>query len=183
MALLILVKKFQHFKSSYLVQELLLFNEYFLADSFKCTKTRKKFCSTFVVICFLYVQNSGPPMFYFTFQWSLNMHRVPKSWKQSIGIPVAKDNHPKAMYDKKASDSDLSGHYPWENCWKANNTVHRPDPLQFAYRTVRGVKDATATLFNLVLNHLEGKKKHFKLLFLEFLSAFSAIQPHSWKAH
>ncbi len=34
------------------------------------------------------------------------------------------------------------------------------DPLQFAYRARCGVEDATVTLLNLVLKHLEGTKTH-----------------------
>ncbi|KAF7650870.1 hypothetical protein LDENG_00119440 [Lucifuga dentata] len=52
------------------------------------------------------------------------------------------------------------------------------DPLQFAYRTGRGVEDATCTLLNLVLRHLEGSKNHARLLLIDFSSAFNCIQPH-----
>lgn len=57
-------------------------------------------------------------------------------------------------------------------------TQDRLDPLQFAYKARRGVEDATATLLNLVLRHLEGNKKHARLLFIDFSSAFNCIQPH-----
>lgn len=47
------------------------------------------------------------------------------------------------------------------------------DPLQFAKRTKRGVEDATTTLLNLILMHLEG---NINMLFLALplcLPAFS----------
>jgi len=52
------------------------------------------------------------------------------------------------------------------------------DPLQFAHRARRGVEDATATLSNLVLKHLEGRKTQARILFVDFSSAFNTIQPH-----
>ncbi len=42
------------------------------------------------------------------------------------------------------------------------------DPLQFAYRLNRGVQDATITVLNLILNHLEGNRNHARLLFVDF---------------
>ncbi len=52
------------------------------------------------------------------------------------------------------------------------------DPLQFAYRLNRGVQDATVTVLNLILKHLEGNRNHARLLFVDFSSAFNTIQPH-----
>ena len=52
------------------------------------------------------------------------------------------------------------------------------DPLQFAYRPHRGVEDATVTLFNSILSHLEGPGSHARLLFVDFSSAFNTIQPN-----
>ncbi len=57
-------------------------------------------------------------------------------------------------------------------------TEHDLDPMQFAYRPLRGVEDATVTLMNLLFKHLEGKGTHARLLFLDFSSAFNTIQPH-----
>ena len=52
------------------------------------------------------------------------------------------------------------------------------DPLQFAYRAGRGVEDATGTLLNMVLDHLNGAKNFARLLFIDLASAFNCIQPH-----
>ncbi len=52
------------------------------------------------------------------------------------------------------------------------------DPLQFAYRLNREVQDATVTVLNLILNHIEGNRNHARLLFVDFSSAFNTIQLH-----
>ncbi len=52
------------------------------------------------------------------------------------------------------------------------------DPLQFAYQARRGVEDASSTLLNMIIKHLEGRKTHVTLLFVDFSSAFNTIQPH-----
>ncbi len=52
------------------------------------------------------------------------------------------------------------------------------DPMQFAYRPGRGVEDATCTLLNMILKHLEGKNNYVRLLFIDFSSAFNCVQPH-----
>ncbi len=52
------------------------------------------------------------------------------------------------------------------------------DPMQFAYRPGRGVEDATCTLLNRILKHLEGKNNYVRLLFIDFSSAFNCVQPH-----
>lgn len=57
-------------------------------------------------------------------------------------------------------------------------TAHALDPMQFAYRVLRGVEDATLTLLNLLLKNLEGNKTHARLTFIDFSSAFNSIQPH-----
>ncbi len=102
-------------------------------------------------------------------------------WKQAIVVPVPKivnavtlnDFRPIALtslimkcFEKLVKEVLLA---------KTKNLL---DPLQFAYRTQRGVEDATATLLNLVLKHLEGSKTHVKLLFAGFSSAFNSLQPY-----
>lgn len=52
------------------------------------------------------------------------------------------------------------------------------EPFQFTYWSGRGVEDATGTLLNMILRHLEGTKTFAKLLFIEISSAFNCVQPH-----
>lgn len=53
------------------------------------------------------------------------------------------------------------------------------NPLQFAYRSCRGVDNALSTLLNMITSHLEGVKSYVHLFFIDFSSAFNCIQPHS----
>ena len=53
-----------------------------------------------------------------------------------------------------------------------------PGTYAIAYKAKRGVSDATITLLNLLLEHLNVSKKHARLLFVDFSSAFNTIQPH-----
>ena len=55
---------------------------------------------------------------------------------------------------------------------------HLLDPLQFAYRTKRSVEDATLSMLNVILGHLERRGSYAKILFVDFSSAFNTIQPH-----
>ena len=96
---------------------------------------------------------------------------------------VAKNSHPKTLNDyrpialtcvKKIVMKSFEKLIKRELTFRTNSLL---DPLQFAYRLNRGVQDATVTLLNLILKHLEGNKKHARLLFGDFSSAFITIQP------
>ena len=52
------------------------------------------------------------------------------------------------------------------------------DPLQFAYRSGRGVEDAIATLLHKLLQHLESPGCYARILFADFSSAFNTMQRH-----
>ena len=52
------------------------------------------------------------------------------------------------------------------------------DPLQFAYRSHRGVDDAIATLLHRLLSHLDTPGHTARVLFADFSSAFNTIQRH-----
>jgi len=57
------------------------------------------------------------------------------------------------------------------------HTDHLLDPLKFAYRPGRRMKDAVATLINYVLCHLEEAKIHARVLYLDISSTFNTLQP------
>ena len=102
-------------------------------------------------------------------------------WKQSTIIPIAKNSRPKLLNDYRPVALTSLIMKSLEKLIKKEilgKTEHLPDPLQFAYRTHRGVQDATITLLNLIYKHLEGSKNHVSLLFVDFSSAFNTIQPH-----
>lgn len=50
-------------------------------------------------------------------------------------------------------------------------------PLQFAYRTGRGVDDAKLFLLDTIHSHLESSGASARLLFVDFSSAFNTMQP------
>ena len=52
------------------------------------------------------------------------------------------------------------------------------DPLQFAYRSGRGVDDAKLFILNTLYRHLEGPQTHARILFADFSSAFNTMQSH-----
>ncbi|KAI2650245.1 RNA-directed DNA polymerase from mobile element jockey [Labeo rohita] len=110
------------------------------------------------------------PVFCYIFQWSLALQRVPKLWKQATVVPV-----PKTANSTNISNNEMFEKLVKEELSKTKNLL---DPLQFAYRRQRGVEDATATLLNLVLKHLEGNKTYIKPLFVDFSSAFNLLQPY-----
>ncbi len=153
-----------------------------MAKSFKQTKTGKSpgpdnISSRLLSSC----AEQLAPIFYYIFQLSLNQQRVPRCWKQSTVIPVAKINHPKVFNDFRPVALTSLVMKSFEKLIKRDllsKTEHLLDPLQFAYRAGRGVEDATACLLNLVFKHLEGNKNHAMLLFADFSSAFNTIQPH-----
>ena len=55
---------------------------------------------------------------------------------------------------------------------------HLLDPLQFAYITKRSVEDATLSMLNVIIEHLERRGSYARILFVDFSSAFNTIQPH-----
>ena len=121
------------------------------------------------------------PIFCHIFMLSLVQQRVPKTWKQSIVVPIAKTTHPKAPNDYRPVALTSLVMRSFEKLIKHEllvRTEHLLDPVQFAYRMGRGVQDATITLLDLLTKHLEGNKAHAKLLFVDFASAFNTIQPH-----
>lgn len=120
-------------------------------------------------------------IFSFIFSWSLQVHRVPRLWKDSIIIPVPKSKCTKALNDFRPVALTSLLMKSFERIVKDDlmNTVQANlDPLQFAYRPGRGVDDAIITLLNLIMSHLEGVKNFVRLLFIDFTSAFNCIQPH-----
>ena len=96
-------------------------------------------------------------------------------------VPVAKGPRPKALNDFRPVALTSVVMKSFERLVKEEllaKTECCLDPLQFAYRAKRGVSDATITLLNLLFKHLEVSKKHARLLFVDFSSAFNTIQQH-----
>ena len=120
------------------------------------------------------------------FQQSLDQVCIPKLWKTSEIIPVPKKVPPTCNNDfrpvaltaimMKCLEKII------KNLLQAQVTIYT-DPCQFAYRTKRCVDDATLSLIDYVLEHVDrantSTQKFFaKVLFVDFSSAFNTIQPH-----
>ena len=58
------------------------------------------------------------------------------------------------------------------------DVADRLDPFQFAYNASKSVEDASLTLLNLVMQHLEKAKSYFRVLFVDFSSTFNTIEPY-----
>lgn len=117
----------------------------------------------------------------FIFNESLKLSKVPRLWKDAIVVPIAKKRNSSSLGDYRpvALTSLIMKSFE-KIVRKEILTLTQPalDPMQFAYRSGRGVDDATCTLLNMILGHLEGKKSHARLLFIDFSSAFNCVQPH-----
>jgi hypothetical protein len=115
------------------------------------------------------------------FEMSLEQRRVPKAWKESIIVPVAKSNTTKSLNDFRPvalTSLVMKSFEKIVKCLLLLRVGEALDPRQFAYRARRGVEDAQITLLNLLYSHLDGPGTHARLLFLDFSSAFNTIQPH-----
>ena len=115
------------------------------------------------------------------FQFLLNNHFVPRSWRTSTIIPVAKKSNAKEMNDYRpvALTSVICKCMERIVCDKLTTSVaDRLDPLQFAYKAKRGVEDATLTLTNCALSHLDKPGTFVRVLMMDFSSAFNTLQTH-----
>ena len=120
-------------------------------------------------------------VFNYIFNKSLKNRHVPKCWKDAIIVPVPKTRCHKVQNDFRPIALTSLVMKAFEKLVRnviLMNTQSDLDPFQFAYRPYRGVEDATVSLMNLLLKHLEGKGAHAQLLFIDFSSAFNTIQPH-----
>ena len=115
------------------------------------------------------------------FQLLLNCHFVPRAWRTSLIIPVAKTSSAKVMNDFRpvALTSIVCKCMERLVCDHLTRSVATGlDPLQFAYKAKRGVEDATLTLFDSVFRHLDKSGTFVRVLMMDFSSAFNTLQPH-----
>lgn len=86
---------------------------------------------------------------------------------------MAKSKHPKVLNDRPVAPTSLVMKSFERLMKKELHLESWLDPLQFAYKAGHEVRDATATLLNLVLKYLDGSRRHTQLLCLDFSSAFN----------
>ena len=121
------------------------------------------------------------PVFARLFQLFLDSMSVSRAWKSSIIIPVPKKPSVKQMNDFRpvALTSILAKCMERIVCNQLVASVaDRRDPLQFAYKTRRGVQDACLILVNLIASHLDKSGSYVRVMFVDFSSAFDTVQPH-----
>ena len=85
------------------------------------------------------------------FQLLMNSHFVPKSWRTSVIVPIAKTRNAKEKNDFRpvALTSTICKCMERLVCNQLTTSLsNRLDPLQFAYKAKRGVEDATLHLMN-----------------------------------
>ena len=115
------------------------------------------------------------------FNMSLTQCHIPSLWKTSIIIPVPKKTNVKCMNDLRPIALTSCIMKVFEKC--IINHLQKflspfMDPLQFAYKSNRGVDDALLHVLNNISSHLEKTGTCVRLMFFDFSSAFNTIQPH-----
>uniref|UniRef100_A0A9J7XIF0 Reverse transcriptase domain-containing protein n=1 Tax=Cyprinus carpio carpio TaxID=630221 RepID=A0A9J7XIF0_CYPCA len=119
--------------------------------------------------------------FHRLFQLSLDTGVIPSLWKQSLIVPVPKNNRPKEFNDLRPVALTSAVMKCFEKIilkQLLQEVSPLLDPNQFAYRAERGVEDALLSLINSTHEHLEHAQSLVKIVFIDFSSAFNTIQPH-----
>jgi len=115
------------------------------------------------------------------FQKSMASGVVPQLWKHSTVIPIPKKSSIKSFNDLRPVALTSLVMKAMERIIKdyiTKETASQLDPLQFAYRTGRGVDDAKVFVTDIVHKHLESPNTTARFLFADFSSAFNTLQPH-----
>ena len=120
------------------------------------------------------------------FQKSLDETHIPTIWKTSELIPAPKKNPPTCKNDYRPLALTAVMMKCMEKVVKHLLTPQvksHTDKYQFAYSANRCVEDATLSLTQYVLSHVDKpntiRQKHYvKILYIDFSSAFNTIQPH-----
>ncbi len=115
------------------------------------------------------------PVFYNIFQKSLYLQKNPKLRKKAIVVPVRKTSYPKTLNDFRPVALTSLVMKCFEKFVRDElllKTQSLLDPLQFAYQARREVEDASSTLLNVIMKHLDGRRTHVRLLFVDFFVSF-----------
>ena len=109
------------------------------------------------------------------------MGEIPLQWKSAEIVPIPKKPIPVLLNDYRpiALTSPLMKSFKKiVQKYMLPQVEHLLDPLQFAYRTKHSVEDATLSMLNVKLEHLECPGSYARILFVDFPSAFNTIQSH-----
>ena len=138
-----------------------------------------KICGNVLRSCFYELAG----IFTTLFNLSLRQSNIPTTWKTAEIIPVPK----KPMFTDMNNLRPVALTPIVMKCFERlvlkllkREVEVQLDPLQFAYKTKRGVEDAVLVFVNNALKHMESPKTFVRILFIDFSSAFNTIQPHIW---
>ena len=110
------------------------------------------------------------PMFACLFHFFLYSMSVPRARKSSIIIPVPKKPNVKQMKSREdvALTSILAKCMERIVCNQfVASVADRMDPLQFAYKTRRGVEDACRVLVSLISSHLDQSGSYVRVMSMD----------------
>ncbi len=114
------------------------------------------------------------------FNISLSQARIPRCFKTSTVVPVAKKSVAACLNDYRPVALTPVVMKCFERLVKPHITTSLPpslDPLQFAYRRNRSKEDTIATTMHSILSHLDNKDTYARVLYIDFSSAFNTIVP------
>ena len=117
---------------------------------------------------------------HYLFQQSVDTHTVPCLWKSFCIVPIPKRPRPSQNNDYRPVALTSLVMKCLERLLLrriSTETSQFQDPHQFAYRRNRSTEDAIITLVHHAQKHLDTPKTSARTLFLDFSSAFNAIQP------
>ena len=115
------------------------------------------------------------------FNQSLAQCKIPPTWKTSCMVPVPKESPVRSMTDLRPVALTSAVMKIFERVVLIHFQVLVTDfldPWQFAYRRNRSVENAVLRVFNSIYAHLDKPGTYIRLMFFDFSSAFSTIQPH-----
>ena len=121
------------------------------------------------------------PVFTELIQMSLDEGYIPRIWKASTIVPVAKKRSPKVLNDYipvALTSIPLKCAEKIVLLRLRDETAEYQNPFQFAYSKNKSTEDAILTLLHKLYDHLDKPKSYARVLFVDFSSAFNTIQPH-----
>ena len=120
-------------------------------------------------------------VFHLLFQLCVELGEIPLQLKTAEIVQIPKKPNPVLLNDYRPIALTSPLMKAFERIvlkYMLPQVEHLLDPLQFAYRTKRSVEDATLSMLNVILEHIERRGSYARILFIDFSSAFNTIQPH-----